>query len=235
MNEPIKQVEVISPTHDTLKKAIHKSQHCQRNWDLSRSIPTEDMEVLVTAVTQCPSKQNVAFYRVSFITNRDKVEAIHLLTDGFTSPYDRNKSTTNSQTLANLLVVFEPVPVRSDGPVDARRNCETHEVLEGKENYIDKPLKWDAEVALDTDRKLAIGVAAGYLNLTASLLGYSTGCCTRFVPEDVQKELGLGRPPELLMGVGFADANRGRRVHHKHPDFLFPTFQKQTIEIDFID
>lgn len=228
-------IEVILSTHETLEKAIHKSQHCQRNWDLTQKIPAEDMQVLVTAVTQCPSKQNVAFYKVSFVTNREKVEAVHNLTDGFTSPYDRSKTTTNTQVLANLLVVFEEVPLRNDGPRDVYRNCETHEVLEGKEAYAAQPLEWDADQALEIDRKLAIGVAAGYLNLTASLLGYATGCCTRFRPEDVQKELGLARPPVLLMGVGFADSNLGRRQHHQDHGFLFPTFQKQTIVTDFID
>lgn len=233
--EFIERIEVNLPSHEVLHKAIHKSQHCQRNWDLTRKIPAEDLQVLVTAVTQCPSKQNVAFYKVSFVTNREKIEAVHLLTDGFTTPLERFKSTTNSQVLANLLVVFESVPLRNEGPKDLYRNCETHQVLEGDEAYAAQPLQWDASEALQTDRLLAIGVAAGYLNLTANLLGYATGCCTRFIPEDVQKELGLASPPEFLMGVGFADPNRGRRVHHKIPEFLFPTFSKQTIVTDFID
>ena len=223
------------PTHETLKKAIHKSQHCQRNWDLTRKIPAEDLRVMVEAVTQCPSKQNVAFYKVTLVTNREKIEAVHLLTDGFTAPLERSKSVTNSQVLANLLVVFEEVPLRNEGPKDLYRNCETHQVLEGNEAYAAQPLEWDASKALEIDRMLAIGVAAGYLNLTASLLGYATGCCTRFIPEGVQKELGLARPPALLMGVGYADSDRGRRVHHKNPAFLFPTFPKQTIATDFID
>lgn len=39
-------------SHKNIIKAIHKSQHCQRNWDLSKVVPDEDMEVLVSAVTQ---------------------------------------------------------------------------------------------------------------------------------------------------------------------------------------
>ena len=52
-----------------LKKIIHKSQHCQRNWDLSKEIPQEDMDIMLEAITQCPSKQNKAFYKVHFITD----------------------------------------------------------------------------------------------------------------------------------------------------------------------
>ena len=44
-----------------LEKTIVKSQHCQRNWDLSRSLPEEDIKTLQTAVTQCSSKQNRVF------------------------------------------------------------------------------------------------------------------------------------------------------------------------------
>jgi hypothetical protein len=36
-----------------LVKSIHLSQHCQRNFDLSRSIPEEHVEVLRVAATQC--------------------------------------------------------------------------------------------------------------------------------------------------------------------------------------
>jgi hypothetical protein len=32
-----------------LKKAIHKSQHVQRNWDLSKTIPQEDLDLIAEA------------------------------------------------------------------------------------------------------------------------------------------------------------------------------------------
>jgi hypothetical protein len=48
-------------THVDIKKAITKGQHCQRNWDLYKDIPEEDMDLLIHSVTQCPSKQNTAF------------------------------------------------------------------------------------------------------------------------------------------------------------------------------
>ena len=42
-----------------LKKAIHKSQHVQRNWDLSKSIPQEDIDLIAEAVTGAPSKHQI--------------------------------------------------------------------------------------------------------------------------------------------------------------------------------
>ena len=41
-------------------KAIHASQHTQRNYDLDKKIPIEDIKTIITAATQCPSKQNLA-------------------------------------------------------------------------------------------------------------------------------------------------------------------------------
>ena len=97
-----------------LKKAIHKSQHVQRNWDLSKSIPQEDLDIIAEAVTGAPSKQNVTFFKPYFITDRKKIEAVHRLTKGFYIEDGKqggkapngNRLTTNTQTLANLLIVF---------------------------------------------------------------------------------------------------------------------------------
>ena len=60
-----------------LYKAVHSAQHCQRNFDLSKKMPTEDIKTLVTAATQCPSKQNIAFYKLHIITNRDVIDEIY--------------------------------------------------------------------------------------------------------------------------------------------------------------
>ena len=94
-----------------LEKTITKSQRCQRNWDLSREIPKEDIKTMQVSVTDCASKQNRVFYKTKFITNRDIIEKIHANTvgarvhteEGF---YSEEAISTNSQTLANLVVVF---------------------------------------------------------------------------------------------------------------------------------
>ena len=93
--------------HKDIKKSIIKSQHVQRCWDLSREIPEEDIELLVHAATNCPSKQNFKFYKLHVITNRDKIEKIHSMTEGLRNI--EGEMSTNSQTLANLLLVFESV------------------------------------------------------------------------------------------------------------------------------
>lgn len=208
-------------TQSDLIKAIHRSQHCQRNWDLSREIPEDDMQVLITAATQCPSKQNVAYYKAHFITNRDLIESIHSQTDGF--KFSSTGTTTNSQVLANLLVVLE----KYDDVENYYRNEQWEQLKKGITNT-------GAEKLIERDRNMAVGVAAGYLNVTASLLGYSTGCCACFDGVAVKEILGLENEPVLLMGIGFKNPEMNRRVHHNDHSFVFPTKPKQEIPVNMI-
>lgn len=197
--------------NDLISKSIIKSQHCQRNWDLSKEIPEDDMKLLESAVTNCPSKQNVVFYTPYFITDRKVIEEIYENTDGFTVSYETGESQKNSQVLANLLVAFVK---NTDFMKEKYRNFDTKKAQESKKSEL-----------MNKEIYLNLGIASGYLNLTASMLGYSTGCCQCFNQSKVKEILGCNETPLLLMGVGFKDTTRSRREHHKE-DFVFPTFKK---------
>jgi len=206
--------------HKDIKKAIHRSQHCQRNWDLTKEIPQEDLELMLESVTQCPSKQNKAFYKIHCITNRDIIEKIHENTVGFgINPPDKyNKkvhSKTNPQVLANSLFVFEsyiPDPVK------------THVLAD-----------FDAEEVTKRDQQVALGIAAGYLNFIGSYMGYSTGCCQCFNGAKIQEILDLEGEPMLLMGVGISNPEKNRRFHHVEEEFKFPTIKKSPIPVNIIE
>lgn len=210
--------------HDNIEKAIHRSQHCQRNWDLSKEVPQEDLDLILTSVTQCPSKQNIAHYKVHAITNRDIIEAIHSNTQGFAVTYTPYVAETNSQVLANLLLVFEAQEVNVAGDSIASRNDETRMLTNGG-------LSDTAAALLMRDRHMAVGIAAGYCNMTSALLGYGTGCCACFDGDAIQKILGIDGEIILMMGVGFKDPNLNRRVHHTNHTFMFPTKAKQPISV----
>lgn len=214
--------------HENIEKAIHRSQHCQRNWDLSREIPQEDLDLIMTSVTQCPSKQNVAHYKVHAITNRDVIEAIHSNTEGFAVSYAPYKAETNSQVLANLLLVFEAYEVSVAGDKLAVRNDETRMLAQqGK-------LTDEAMALVMRDRHMAVGIAAGYCNMTSALLGYGTGCCACFDGGAIQKILGIDGEILLMMGVGFKNPDMNRRIHHTNHTFMFPTKAKQEISVNWI-
>mgnify|MGYP003335474820 FL=1 len=144
-------------THKAISKAIIKSQHCQRNWDLTKEIPEEDMRLIELAATQCPSKQNIAHYNVHFITNREIIEKLHSETDGFTYKYQPKMTTTNTQVLANLVIAFESLPVE-EKLGDKYRNDQTYELNQDKNVIENKSI-------LERDLNMAIGIAAGYVNL----------------------------------------------------------------------
>ena len=55
-------------THKEIEKSVIRSQHTQRNWDLSKQIPKEDINTMLHAITNCPSKQNIAFSLVNVLT-----------------------------------------------------------------------------------------------------------------------------------------------------------------------
>lgn len=195
-------------TYKDIKKAIIRSQHCQRNWDLSKEIPQEDLDLFVFATTNCPSKQNIAFYNVHVITNRDLIEKISELTQGFA--YE-GRTMTNSQTLANLLIIFSS-------------NM-------GYGAWHKKTIDGDGDSSQTRDQQMAVGIAAGYLNLLASQLGYNTGCCACFDNQTIKNVLQTENDILLMMGIGFKDENQNRRIHHLDKTFTFPALSKEHIQV----
>jgi nitroreductase len=202
---------VMETKHIEIKKAIIKSQHCQRNWNLDKTIPEDDLDLLLHAVTQCPSKQNAAFYSVYVITDRTVIEKIHEKTSGFFIVTE-GKTVTNSQTLANMLFVFTNNTKKS-----SRLQDQLHKY--GENNH-----------GLNSGLYINIGVASGYLNLTATMLGYSTGCCQCFDQDEISKILNTDDEVILMMGVGFK-SDLPRRMHHAKKDIIFPSFKKEQIAV----
>lgn len=209
--------------HSTITKAIIKSQHCQRNWDLTQEIPQADLDLILTAATQCPSKQNLAFYKLHVVTNREVIEKLYKSTSMVTSIHPNNEKNENPQTLANLVLVFE----ESFEIDDAERNDETVELAKGNTDPILLEI-------IHRDTNMAIGIAAGYVNLVSNMLGYSTGCCACIDYDTVIDMLDLKANPRLIMGIGFKDETRNRRIHHLDNSYVFPTKIKQKIEVNLI-
>ena len=219
-------------TNSEIEKSVIRSQHTQRNWNLDKKLPKEDVNTLLQAVTNCPSKQNIAFYKVHFIQDRDIIEEIHENTYGFgtgKAPVNGIRQTeTNPQTLANLLVIFEDYNYLDDLKDDIHRSQETAEYL--KNGYLSEK----SQKELNRDKQIALGIAAGYLNLTASLMGYRTGCCQCIDTSAIREIAMLREEPLLLMGVGFPQEGVSRRRHHVR-DFNFISKKKQPIKYEVLD
>lgn len=205
-------------------KAIHRSQHTQRNYDLSKSIPTEDIKTLVTAATQCPSKQNVAFYDLHVVLNQNVIKSIYEFTTDLHSDDEAYKGLSNPQILSNAMFVFSKKPSLTEG---------THKEID------ESSVNQESLRIAENDTHTAIGLAAGYVNLSASLLGLETGCCSCVMNYDALKEiLQIEGEPVLLMGIGYKNDGVNRRVHglkgtseHQENGWkdTFVTFKKEQI------
>ena len=198
-----------------LKSTVLKAQKCQRNWDLSKKIPKEDLDVIVYAATQSPSKQNLDFYSLMVVQNKKIQEQIYENT--WTRP-GHDKGRLNPQVLANVLFLFLPKDLSSD----QKRNEETR-------NMTEKDL-----INLEADRNQAVGVAAGFVNIVAQSLGYSTGCNRCYNKEKIREILNIERDPILMMGIGFKDESRNRREEHTK-GFMVESRSKLDIPIQYID
>lgn len=209
---------MIKHTQKEITSVVIRSQHTQRNWDLSREIPQEDIDTIVHAVTNCPSKQNFAFYKAHFITNREIIGQIHELSTGLgITNFKTGVRTdiTNPQTLANLLIVFEEIEPS------------------GSYKYKWKQRDSESDYTYNKDKDMAIGIAAGYVNMVSALLGYQTGCCACGEFGSIKDLLGLDKEPALLMGVGYKDPTKERREHHTL-GVKIPRRPKEKIQVSYI-
>ena len=209
-----------------LEQLVEQSAWCQRNWDLSKSIPERDIETLKYAVTHCPSKQNRVFYKPVFIQDREIIEKIYQTTDSFSVRWDPHLSIHNPQVLANLLVVF-----LADRDYSEKPRTEPESVLgvkAGRDNNINS-------IARDDENK-AYGVAVGYLTFIANILGYRTGIYNAQRNQEVVKSiLTTDKDPIGMVGIGFQDRSKDIRQHHldeikvegvTKKKFKFPSFEK---------
>jgi hypothetical protein len=197
-----------------LDEVILTTQACQRNWNLDREIPEKHINIIVNSMTLCPSKQNLDFYSLKIITNRDVIDKLYYTTQ------NRGKTRYNPQVLANMLVVFV-----ANNPSDPR-STELANRLRGKASDLDKKIIQD-------DQILSVGIAAGIGAHVANLLGYRTGYCKCFDSRDVKKILGLKDEPFLMLGVGYPNEEQSRNIDHKTGKSIEPC-KKINIKVEYI-
>ena len=203
-----------------LNDIIISSQRCQRNWDLEKNISETDLNVLINAATNCPSKQNEVYYQLDVIKNRNLIKNIYNCTNGYAF-HDNNmeslesvnsfksniKTICNSQTLANVIFAF-----RKDYSTE-NRSLENIAF-----NYLGK--ETDAYVK---QRNISIGIASGYVTLVAHILGLKTGFCS-CINKSIDNYL---KDCLLLLGIGYPDNNKNRLEHHYDSNIKYTTLNKK--------
>jgi nitroreductase len=232
--------------NNEIKQAVAVTNKAQRNYNLTKFIPQEDLDTLIYAAVNSPSKQNETHYSLHVYTDQTIIKEIYSHTKKFTMIRDKQdqdesfkveddvfiqndaKSVTNSQIYANALFVY----VAEQG--DTRGS--QHKAA--KENPNSTAAKvYNEQVAY------SMGISVGELILSAGLLGYTTGICSALDTRPIRDILGIKQNPKLLVGVGFPNIQLDRTQHSEvlnkdvpekfrtgalEEHWNFPSFEKYT-------
>jgi len=184
------------------KDYIKTIQKCQRNWDLSKTIPQEHMDHWLWIAQNAPSKQYEAYYDVYFIRKPEVIQEMLGYTWGFTATTNPPSCWRNPQMGANFYMCFV-----SKYP-DTMRNYNT----DGTGRSPEYEGRRDNCMA-------SIGIAMGLVARSAAEMGYATGFNKNMSsPPDKEhwwKRLGIldgvnngTKQLEYGIGIGFAQPNR---------------------------
>lgn len=134
-----------------INSASH-AEKCQRNWDHSKALPKEDLDLLINVAKTMPTKQNQEYYQLIVSTDIDfnkEIYKISYYTESERAPSYKNHY--NYQVAAHALFLWCPFT-----------------------NFNNKFGDYE-----NTGR-LSIGISSGAVSLLANQLGYRTGFCACF-------------------------------------------------------
>lgn len=183
-------------------KTIESFQHCQRNWDLSREIDDSDIDFLIEAGYNIPTKQNLNSFTIVCIKDRDEINkwsriatnadfTKDCLPDGVLSELE-NGGCQNPQVQANILFLFFTNEQERSGKLRIERergpNPTYHEWL--------------------VTRNIEIGMASASIGIAANMMGLKTGFCgcinVNGIPDEWTEQWNHeGKTLQLMMGVGY--------------------------------
>ena len=97
-------------------------------------------------------------------------------------------------------------------------------MVDGKDNTKNPVAKEDEEKS--------VGIAIGYLALSANILGYRTGVYNaQHRRDEIEDILGEGKVINM-MGIGYQNYDKNIRQHHYDDRIVYPSFEKSIEVID---
>ena len=148
----------------TIEKNIFDSattaENCQRNWDYSKLITQDHLDLLTYVATTMPTKQNQEYYQLVVSTDLELNNEIYKL-----AYFDKHKNPSyknhyNTQVLAHILFMWCPF-------VNFNNRLGNYE----------------------STGRVSIGISAGAVALAANQLGYRSGFCGCFNQKEITKKL----------------------------------------------
>ena len=140
---------------------IEQTQHCQRNWNLDKSLDQETIEWLFDVGYTMPTKQNLSCFQIVAFTDRTMIE--HLTASAINKGW-RSGHVKNPQMLAPVVFAFFEKE-------DDEEKSRSRERRQG-----------------NTTTMIEIGLAAGAMALAANNIGLRTGFCKCFYPLETGAE-----------------------------------------------
>jgi len=212
-----------------IKKTSEVIRRCQRNWDHSKSIPREHIELLAEVAKNSPAKQDEAYFDVYAITDRDLIEKLYEESDGFTTGVlegEKFEVYPNSQTRANLVfcwVARQPTTMRNyyqdDHDYDAFDKSD-----EGIDNVKEPgapkdPNEWSRNIE---NTYTSIGISTACVATAAARLGYVTGYNKNIGDFDEIIELETSDTVWMryTLGIGFPNEDKPHYIDDEGREFL---------------
>jgi len=141
---------------------IEQTQHCQRNWDLDKSLDQETIDWLFDVGYTMPTKQNLSSFQIVAFTDRTAIE--NLTKNAVDKKWGKGRHVKNPQMLAPVVFAFF-----ENHDKDERKRSQ--EIRSGNHTTM-----------------VEIGIAAGAMALAANSIGLRTGYCKCFYPLESGKD-----------------------------------------------
>lgn len=172
-------------------------KQCQRNWDISKNIPIEDLDILIQTVENAPRKNLIRFFSLLVATDRTVIDKLQKLTvfnvkDGISN---------QMQVFANAVFVF----------------IKDYDL---KDAYMSRTDLYDNNSYEDHFIQFHCGLSAGLVALKASEMGYKTGfsMCFPDTQEVLKKEFNINGEVVAFLGIGYPVTNIPYHVSHISKD-----------------
>ena len=185
-----------------LLTAVTNSQHCQRNWDLSKKIDPETIDWLMTVRYSTPTKQNLDTFEVVCIKDRSIIQQFSkaatnpdynsdLLGNNLKTQMKRGRN-QNPQTDSNLLFLFFHKP--------DERTSDIRQLREG--GNPEEKMKYKHCTGFE------MGLSASAIAIAANGIGLRSGFCRciwhDILPQAILDQYNLDKNNlEIMLGIGY--------------------------------
>jgi nitroreductase len=194
------------------KEIVDTIRRCQRNWDLTKSIPEEHIDHWIYLATNSPSKQDESYFNLYVITDKEKIQLLLDHTWGHTleiAPRVLKGITRNPQVAANVCFLFA-----------FKMPSVTRQIHQNGKKY---DRTGNDLLTVTMNGQVAIGIASGLVAQSAANLGYKTGFNSCFGQKDstnnkiLKSELGISDDETitLTLGIGYPQEGRARNEHNE--------------------